>query len=241
VDRAAPPDFVGVGAQRCGTTWWYELIVAHPAVVAGPKERHFFDRFCADDMGDADVEAYHGAFPRADGQMAGEWTPRYAHDFWTPPLLRCAAPRARLLFMVRDPIERLRSGIVHQSGLTPPGGSVELATICSEAAERGRYAVQLHRLLRSFPRQQILVLQYERCLADPAAELQATYRFLGLDDTVLPDELRGTRGTSSENGKLPLPRHVSDQLRLELADDVAALASLAPELDLGLWPSFRAG
>src|SRR4051794_28721229 len=42
-----PPDFVGVGAQRCGTSWWHRLIVAHPDVCFNrelhTKEVHFFD------------------------------------------------------------------------------------------------------------------------------------------------------------------------------------------------------
>src|SRR5213595_3311651 len=47
--RTGPPDFVGVGAQRCGTSWWYRgTIRSHPQVVriAKPgKELHYFDRF----------------------------------------------------------------------------------------------------------------------------------------------------------------------------------------------------
>jgi hypothetical protein len=44
----APPDFVGVGAQKAGTTWWYTLLSSHPGVHAPPgrrKELHYFDRF----------------------------------------------------------------------------------------------------------------------------------------------------------------------------------------------------
>ncbi|MBA3795881.1 MAG: hypothetical protein H0X20_01485, partial [Chloroflexi bacterium] len=43
-----PPDFVGVGAQKAGTTWWFRLIEAHPGVYQSPDQRpelHFFDRF----------------------------------------------------------------------------------------------------------------------------------------------------------------------------------------------------
>ena len=45
--QVGPPHFVGVGAQKAGTSWWNRLIEAHPDVVnAGgqPKELHFFDR-----------------------------------------------------------------------------------------------------------------------------------------------------------------------------------------------------
>src|ERR1700722_14580356 len=41
-----PPDFVGVGFQRCGTTRWYNLVAAHPQIArpVAMKELHFFDR-----------------------------------------------------------------------------------------------------------------------------------------------------------------------------------------------------
>jgi hypothetical protein len=225
---------VGVGAQRCGTTWWFDLISAHPSVAAGvAKERHFFDGFCAAPMGDADVEAYRRAFPKEPGQIAGEWTPRYAYDFWTPPLLRRAAPQAKLLFLLRDPVARLHSGVEHQSRLTPPRDASQLAQIWSDAAARGRYAVQLRRVLDHFPREQLLVLQYERCVADPHAELRRTYRHLGIDEDFAPPDLRGR----------PVPRvelaaAAHEALLRELAADVAELGALVPELDLSLWPDF---
>ena len=97
----APPDFVGIGAQRSGTSWWHGLIETHPHVHAlgWPfKELHFFD-----ERRDADARAYHELFRRPRGRLAGEWTPRYMYDAHTPALLRRAAPDARLLVMLRDP------------------------------------------------------------------------------------------------------------------------------------------
>src|SRR5690606_28385229 len=42
-----PPDFVGIGAQRSGTTWWYDLVSSHPRVVhrGDLKELHYFHRY----------------------------------------------------------------------------------------------------------------------------------------------------------------------------------------------------
>ena len=42
-----PPDYVGIGAQRCGTSWWYAAMRRHPAIERSPlgKEVHYFDRF----------------------------------------------------------------------------------------------------------------------------------------------------------------------------------------------------
>ena len=116
-EMVGAPDFVGIGVQKAGTTWWHGLIAAHPQVSARPdfhKERHFFDRFAVRAFGPADVSGYHGWFPRQPGTLAGEWTPDYVHMPWVPALLAQAAPKARLLVLLRDPVERLRSGLSHQ-------------------------------------------------------------------------------------------------------------------------------
>src|SRR5687768_3050648 len=108
--RTGPPDFVGVGAQKSGTSLWYRLLTTHPAVApAARKEIHFFDRLLA--VEEPDLRAYELYFPRGPGQICGEWTPRYMVDPWTPPLLAAAAPEAKLLVLLRDPVERFASSL----------------------------------------------------------------------------------------------------------------------------------
>ena len=62
----------------------------------------------------ADIERYQRYFPVPEGAVAGEWTPGYLIDFWTPELIARAAPEARILVLLRDPIDRFRSGLTHQ-------------------------------------------------------------------------------------------------------------------------------
>lgn len=236
--NGGPPDFVGVGAQRSGTTWWFELLLSHPSIRAprgGRKELHFFDRFGAEPMDEADVAAYHELFPREPGQTVGEWTPRYMGDAWTPRLLRRAAPEARLLVVLRDPIERYRSGVVHRAARTP---DQKLESIASDAIERGRYASQLRHLRELFSPEQLLVLQYERCRLDPVGEYRRTLRHLGVDDHV-PDDMQTLRGTTTASGKDELWPDLRVALRAALDPEVAELPALVAGFDLALWPNFR--
>lgn len=233
-----PPDFVGVGTQRSGTTWWFETLLGHPQI-RGPKgrrkEQHFFDRFCTVELTDADIADYHARFPRKPGQVAGEWTPRYMHDFWTPRLIARAAPAAKLLIMFRDPIERFRSGVPHRLSRTPDA-RLEAAT--ADAIERGRYATQLRRVLACHDAARILILQYEKCVADPAGQYRRTLQFLGVDPEHRHGGFERQRGTTQASRKQPLWTDLMDGLRATLEPEVARLAELAPEIDVSLWPNF---
>ncbi len=232
-----PPDFVGVGAQKAGTTWWFRLIAAHPGVYQDDGQRpelHFFDRFHSAWPTGEDIARYHRLFPRPPRGMTGEKTPEYMADYWVPEMLRAAAPEARLIVLLRDPIERYRSAITHGSLRDWPK---ERRTE-SDSFHRGLYVPQLQRLAASFEASRILVLQYERCVMDPAGQLSRTFRFLGLDDHLLTDqELRRPRNQTRVEKVEVAPERLALLQRLYDAD-VRALCELVPDLDVSLWPNF---
>ncbi len=235
----APPDFVGIGAQRSGTSWWYRGIEEHPgvAVVEGQaKELHYFNRFWQEAPGARFEDEYASLFPRPAGALAGEWTPRYMLDFWTPPLLREAAPQARLLVLLRDPVERFRSGVERAVRRSKGGAPIDLGRV-SDSVHRGLYAAQLRRVLDHFPREQVLVLQFERCRDETLEELGRTFRFLGLDPL---DEVPASMlERKAPREKPDLPERWRKELVARLEDDVRDLASLFPdEIDLARWPNF---
>ena len=237
-ERTGPPDFVGVGAQKGGTSWWFELILEHPAVYerAGiPKERHYLSQFCVEPFGPDQVATYHGWFPRVDGTVTGEWTPDYLSYPWVAPVLAEAAPDARILLLVRDPVERFRSGLTFRFRMGAPHTSATVA----DAVRQGFYARHLRRLLEFFPTEQVLVLQYEQCRADPTTQLARTYAFLGLDPFE-PAEIRREVNVSGGE-KVPVDPEAAGRLVDLYRSDVRELAHLVPSLDLALWPSFAGG
>jgi len=234
-----PPDFVGIGAQKAGTTWWFTLIVAHPDVVQRNdvhKERHYFAPYATEAFGPARIRRYHEWFARPPGTITGEWTPDYVYQPWVAPLLERAAPEARLLMIVRDPVERMVSGLVH-SRLVPAS---HLGTAVAEAVNRGFYAAALRPWTAALEAHRVLVLQYERCVADPAGQLARTYRFLGLDDGFHPDDMRRA-SSPTRQAKAPLDADARARLVELFRPDVAELGRLVPDLDLDLWPNFASG
>ena len=230
---------MGIGVEKAGTSWWWWLIRRHPGVSEpGPtKEINFLQQLDPAGLDDATALAYHRFFPRRPGTLVGEWTPNY-NELPQLPLLARLAPDARLLMIVRDPIERYRSGrAMHTRYRMGDPGSAEFER---RAVERGMYARILERVRRALPHHDLLVLQYEKCVREPATELARTYRFLGLDESFRPS------WTSHRVNRTPGTRPpISAEARRRLVElyqpEVARLAQMLPEIDLELWPDFTGG
>jgi hypothetical protein len=234
----APPDFVGIGAGKSGTSWWYKLLQRHPSMFHpefAHKERTFLTaEFVEREPVEADRLRYAGWFARPPGLLAGEWSPWYLFHPWFGRVVRELAPEARLLVILRDPVERFRSDSSMTRTRRGPGIRTDEIMV-----RRGLYASWLAALEPHVERSQLLVLQYERCVASPQAELDRTFAFLGLDPVTVEDAGAPVNATRVDKGLLPAGRH--DALVDLYRDDVEALAARYPEIDLDLWPSFAAG
>ncbi|MGR8920876.1 MAG: sulfotransferase domain-containing protein [Gammaproteobacteria bacterium] len=106
------PDFIIIGAPKCGTTSLYNYLIQHPDVCpAIEKETRYFDqRF------HHSLWWYRGNFPtvfraawqRLSGRrfVAGESTPTYLFDRATPARVRAVLPDVKLIVLVREPVDR---------------------------------------------------------------------------------------------------------------------------------------
>jgi hypothetical protein len=244
--RTGPPDFVIIGAQKSGTTWWQGLVEGHLQVVRPARQRrelHYFDHFWDRWPTSEQFERYTGYFPRPVGSLVGEKTPGYLYQPWVAPMLAHVAPQAKLIVLLRDPVERYISGLglLQRSGaLKGQVGAGELGARehrIVEAMDRGRYAAQLSWWLQHYPREQLLLLQYERCVADTQGQLSRTFEFLGLpDQRASVAEVSRTRKKASEHA--PLAPELRRLLVDYYASDVKALQALMPDLDPALWKGF---
>lgn len=230
---AAAPDFVGIGVEKAGTSWWYELLIAHPATERprlANKELRFFNRFATRPFGPDHVRRYADLLARPEGQLCGEWTPSYITDYWVPPLLSQCAPNTRLLVILRDPVNRFVSSLAQ----TKKRGQPDTTKSRQRSFDRGCYSSQLERVWEFFTREQTLVLQYELCREQPAVQLRRTYEFIGLDPDFVPDGIeRPIHATTWEKPVLE-DRALRDLARA-YAPEIARLAALCPDLDLDRW------
>jgi Sulfotransferase domain len=236
-----PPDFIGVGVHKAGTTWWYNLLVAHPQVDGDPsrKELHMLGQLRRKAMTPERIAWYHRQFPRARGHQAGEWTPRYMAMPAMPAIIDRVAPEARLLAIVREPVDRYQSGLSQWLEQAHDPGEDDVRAGQREALMRGFYGRQVQRLIDVVGRARLLVLQYERCTLDAQAEYDRTLAYLRLDRYRLDPALLARRVNATEGEKEPLTTADEARLVADYEPDVRLLARLVPDLDLDLWPRFR--
>ncbi len=240
--------FFIVGCQKSGTTWWFRLIEQHPGVVQPKQQRpelHYFDRLWGDWPSAEQIEAYHRYFPRPSGALVGEKTPEYLSCPWAPPMVAAAAPDARAIVLLRDPLERYVSGLSHQDRgglISDVEGDGRLfgdrLRVVTDAISRGQYAIQLEWLLKAYPAERLLVLQYERCAADPAGQLARTYEFLGLSPHELERDVLTQPRNMAKLEKVAIPQEHIDLMKRYYQPELERLLLLVPDLDPELWPNF---
>jgi hypothetical protein len=186
-DVGALPDFVIIGAQKGGTSFLYHLLTRHPLVEpAARKELHFFDH---PEYFDHGAEWYRRCFPRLsaeDGQrsITGEATPYYLFD---PPVAKRMAeivPKARLIALLRNPIDRAFSHYQMQvkRGTEPRTFEEAIEQQDSSYMSRGIYVDQLLRWFEFFSKEQMLILKSEDFFERPVETLKVVLTFLDLPD-----------------------------------------------------------
>jgi hypothetical protein len=210
----ALPDFFVAGAPKAGTTALHAALARHPSLYLSPvKEPKFFltDGPPPRQGGPGDARTYREhVWRRPDyealfegapaGAARGESTPFYLYRHDAQLRIQRVVPGARLIVVLRDPIERAHSNWTHlwSAGLDPISDFVQA---CAAEDRRvaagwadfwhytrlGLYGSQLEHLYSVFPREQVLVFRYKALLTDPAALLDRVCGFLGVAPGIITD------------------------------------------------------
>ena len=213
------PSFLGLGTQKGGTTTLHQLLTGHPQVFLPPcKEVHYFD-LNAEQPSSWYAQHFSGADP---DQRCGEITPFYLFHPKAPQRIKALLPQARLVVLLRDPVERTLSQVFHarKRGFEPLSPDEALAREEARLAEgtafsfqkhsylsRSRYLEQLDRYETLFEPEQLLVLRSESLFENPAPVWQELQRFLRLRQMPLPGRLpNANRGDQLAESVDPLLR-----------------------------------
>ena len=210
----ALPDFLVAGVPKAGTTALHAALSRHPGLHLSPiKEPKFFltDGPPPDKGGPGDVLTYREHVWQRDryerlfddaapGTKTGESTPLYLHDPDAMRRIRKLIPDAKIIAVIRDPVERAHSNWTHlwSAGLEPES---DFLRACAEEDRRiaqgwasfwrytslGMYGRQLQHAFGLFGRDQVLVLRYRALVDEPTGTLDRSCRFLGVADGVLTE------------------------------------------------------
>lgn len=203
------PDFLIIGEAKTGTTFLYYLLTRHPYVEpAATKEVHYFDRRQKGFQNNLDW--YRSQFPPPtwkEGRriITGEASPYYMYHPHAARRASEVVPEARIIALLRNPVERAYSEYQHKARDGREDLSFEEAAASEEERIRGEkerlltneragspnfrnfsylsrgvYVDQLQEWQRYFGRNQMLVLSSEDLFAKPLETLNRTLAFLEL-------------------------------------------------------------
>ena len=179
------PDFLGIGATRAGTTWLDRNLRAHPDLfLPEQKELHYFDRHY-----DTGLYVYTRWFRAGRDKVKGEITPAYGVlPVERIRFIRAIMPDVRLIFIMRNPIERSWSEAVYNvrraanvDNLDDVPLDVFRQLLDSEATvSRSDYLRTLDQWLSVFPQEQLYVAFFELIYQEPQTLLTAVFEHLGV-------------------------------------------------------------
>jgi len=184
-ERLTLPHFLGIGAQKAGTSWLYANLRRHPQLyLPDQKEVHFWDR-----RYHRSIHSYAAHFRQGRELLRGEITPGYsilARE--RIEFIHRLAPDLKLILLLRDPVERAWSSAVmalaKRMGRAP--GAVEEEEYRAHfrrpnPRRKGAYAQIIQSWCSFYPREQIFIGFFERIAAEPEALLTDLFRFLEID------------------------------------------------------------
>lgn len=218
------PDFLIIGRPKCGSTSVAGWLADQPDICfCRVKEPRFFHR---DDQWRRGLDWYRSLFSHAQpGQLLGEATVGYTNPHIaqrTAGRIAEVLPGARLIYLLRDPVDRIRSEYRHQRSFrTEPSGTIvgALERPGSDYVAHTQYFTCLAPYIERFPREQILVVRMEDVAAPDRSGWRAILEHLGLTDRPRPEgrlNVSADRGLQARTSRRILDKAIPPRVRQRL-------------------------
>jgi hypothetical protein len=173
------PDFLFIGAAKCGSTWFFDVLREHPQIyVPRAKDIYYFDQHY-----NRSVAWYERFFREAGPQhkAVGEVSHDYLFSREAADRIMADLDSVRLIACLRDPIDRAISayGFMRRNGTA---AETFRATIEANPrlVERGRYTEHVRYYLERFG-DDLKIILFDELKRDPHAVARECYEFLGVD------------------------------------------------------------
>ena len=178
------PNLIVIGAQKCATSSLHRYLDAHPDIFMSKIKE--LDFFVAEKQWRRGLDWYRSQFPSA-APVRGESSPNYTafpNLQGVAERMHSIIPHAKLIYVVRDPVDRMLSQYVHarQHGWTKLGVREALLDRSGPFQLRSRYWTQLSQYLLHYDKSQILVVDYDELAGATRECMRSIYRFLRVDE-----------------------------------------------------------
>ena len=213
------PTFVGIGAERCGSTWLHYLLNQHPEIYmpVQRKEVNFFSRNY-----DKGLKWYESFFPNNNGtsyKAIGEISPEYLN--YPECAARMASTKSihKLITILRNPIDRAYSQYGHLTRLRGYSQSFEDFLLDRpDAITYGFYAKNLAPFLEHYERQQLCCLIFENAVSEVASTKKKLAQFLKIEVDKFPESAGVKKVNETYVPKLKMLNYMSSRVRSSLRD-----------------------
>ena len=204
------PNFIIIGAMKAATTSLYTYLKQHPEVfMTSIKEPKFFNNFNRHSTSESQgkgfkkiktLDQYLALFQRATNEIAiGEASPSYIFDKDCHSLIKEVLPKAKIIAIIRQPVERAYSNFLHarraeqeveidfEKAFTEGDNILQKGTKKHFYLEKGSYYIQLKRYFDVIPKEQIKIIIFEDIIQNPEDITQEVFEFLGVDSSFVPN------------------------------------------------------
>jgi hypothetical protein len=199
----ALPNLIVIGGLKCGTTSLHHYLSLHPQIsMSRPKELNFFVAELNWDLG---PEWYASHFDRS-APVRGETSPHYTNlprFAGVAERMRSLIPDARIVYMVRDPIDRMLSHYLHNLGAGYDSRPLSEALADPEGSylTRSRYAMQVEPYLEAFGAERVAIVAREELLSERAESMRRLFELCGVDPDFVSAQFEREWETGSARAK----------------------------------------
>lgn len=226
--RKIEPNFIVIGSMKSGTTTLCHLLGKHPDVfMPTPREPEFF---CKDDIYARGWDWYLSLFASATKESAiGEGSTSYTKAplfSYAPERIAKHLPHARLIYIVRYPLERIESHWMHRVKYGYDSRPFKkMLREYPNLVDTSRYWFQIQLYRKYFGDDQILVLFFEDLKKDPEGVMKQCFSFLG----VCPDvKLANSAERQNVTGRFNAESNLLKRMRTKAAFNFLSQALPAP-------------
>ncbi len=198
------PNFIGIGAPKCGTTWLFKLLSQHPEIfIPSAKELQFF----ADYNLNASIEEYESYFEEVNlnkYKAIGEISTNYLDSVYAPARAKEKIPGVKIFVCFRNPVDQVYSMYWHslrqnfhvwQNKRIPSSFEEAIQTYERSLLKPALYYTNIQHWLDYFDASQLKIIFFDDIIDNPRSVAAELFKFLDVNNDFFPGDVQNNSST----------------------------------------------